>query len=695
MSKRKTSSNTGTMLELWRPPRDAGAPIGCVASTYTFAPGLFEEQCLARFLGIESDPNREDLAFMLERESLLGGVYAGVLVDYTQAGVEHSLRWDVLPVRIRSGKQHAKISLLVWQNHIRIIVASANISEPGYRTNYEVATTVDLNPDEADSEVLADAVAFLRSLISFVPGSSAQPPEIMRAEAFLKQVERQARGWKPNGRRSTIRRRLVCTLPDGRSSLEEAIETCRRRGESPHKAWIASPFFDPDKDLNRVAASLCKLMARGRNRKLRICVPAIRDNQSNGVLRIAAPISLVRTPLRYQGKTGIEILPDWDADKNHRYWHAKMLGLFADRYSALMIGSSNFTCAGMGVGHHRNAEANLLTVIDSSNREMNQLGTLWPEMEKVADPESAEWLGINENHEEEELADAPPLPAGFLSATFCAGDNRSIILRLDPACLPADWSVHAYGRQEKKLLSASDWSVAGQQQRVELTWSPLDPPEKLLIEWGEGKAFLPLNVDDSRTLPAPAQLEHMSADDMLSILAASDPSAAYRAWAKREQPSGLLDDDLDAAVPIDLNPLHRYDLQATFLHRIRRRARVLAQLRVNLEQPVWSRQSLDWRLRGFIGIEPLAERLLREVMETSPEEANEALLTLADFLIVLREIDYQPVEGALKKPEFDKVYHTFLKEMATRLANQIVTRRDLVFDEILSFWERVVKRCQE
>ena len=81
MSKRRNSSSSGAMLDLWRPPQGAKEPVGCLATTYTFAPGLFEEQCLARFLEIESEPNREDLAFLLERESRLGGVYAGVLVD--------------------------------------------------------------------------------------------------------------------------------------------------------------------------------------------------------------------------------------------------------------------------------------------------------------------------------------------------------------------------------------------------------------------------------------------------------------------------------------------------------------------------------------------------------------------------------------------------------------------------------------
>src|SRR6188474_3401871 len=198
MTKRKKTSSDETMLELWRPRQGAGDPIGCLATTYTFAPGLFDEQCLARFLEIESEPDREDLAFLLERESLLGSVYAGVLVDHTQSGVEHSLRWDVLPVRIRTGKQHAKLSLLAWSRHVRIIVSSANLTDPGYRSNHEVTGTVELTEKEANAQGLTDAITFLRRLLLLVPGASEQSPVIVRrAEAFLNQVERQVQKWNP------------------------------------------------------------------------------------------------------------------------------------------------------------------------------------------------------------------------------------------------------------------------------------------------------------------------------------------------------------------------------------------------------------------------------------------------------------------------------------------------------------------
>ena len=701
MSKRKRRGTSGVMLELWRPPPSAGDPIGCLATTYTFTPGLFDEQCLARFLEIESEPDREDLAFLLERESLLGGVYAGVMVDHTQAGVEHSLRWDVLPVRVRGGKQHAKLSLLAWSHYIRIIVASANLTEPGYRMNHEVAATVDLSPTEADGDLLMQAITFLRELLALVPGAQEGTPEVHRASTYLSQVERQADAWERPRRKAVVRQQLACTLPavrsgrGPRSSLDEAFAVCRWRGGSPHEAWVASPFFDVDDDSGRVAAALCKSMARGRTRDIRFCVPAVRDDGETAVPRLAAPKAIKTTPREYRGHVTVAVLPDVDDEENPRPWHAKMLALRGDSYTALMIGSSNFTCAGMGATSHRNAEANLVTVVErvAYRREAGSLEAIWPEMKTVADLDAAEWMGRKAENDEEEEAVALSIPAGFVSGTYRAGDERKIVLRLDPAHLPPEWRIHACGRDEGELLTESTWAATGSQSVVTLLWSPPQPPDRLLVSWDGHEAFLPLNVEDARHLPPPARLEQMSADDMLWILAAADPSAAFRAWARGQQPSDWFDTNLDSATPIDLDPLRRHDLQATFLHRIRRRARILAQLRANLQRPVWGRQALEWRLRGMIGIEALAERLVREVA-TAAGKADEALLTLADFLIVLREVDYAPSDGCLSKREFDAVFRPFLRDLAGRLQEQVAAQQSSVSPELMRFWRRVLDLCR-
>src|SRR5262249_20933584 len=149
---------------------------------------------------------------------------------------------------------------------------------------------------------------------------------------------------------------------------------------------------------------------------------------------------------------------------------------------------------------------------------------------------------------------------------------------------------------------ARTWAASGRGETATLEWPPVQSPEKLQVRWPDGEAFWTLNVEDARQLPPPARLEEMTADDMLLVLAASDPGAALRAWGKRKPADYQFYHELDPAMPTDLDPLRRYDLHATFLHRIRSRARIMALLRQNLQRPVRSVQALQWRLEGFIGI---------------------------------------------------------------------------------------------
>jgi hypothetical protein len=243
------------------------------------------------------------------------------------------------------------------------------------------------------------------------------------------------------------------------------------------------------------------------------------------------------------------------------------------------------------------------------------------------------------------------------------------------------------------MLDSLDWATAGKRDTVTVDWAPVQPPEKLRVRWHEGEAFWALNVEDARQLPPPANLEQMSADDMLLILAASDPGAALRAWAKRKGESADFEDDLDTAASTDLDPLRRYDLNATFLHRIRSRARILAMLRQNLPRPVWNIQALQWRLDGFIGIRPLAERLL--VRLTDPDgKVDEAVFTLADLLIVLHDVKYDPVDGSLDKAEFGEIYLPFLRSLVGDLDTNIGQANVRIGKEVLEFWNRVVKECR-
>jgi hypothetical protein len=710
MAKKRKSDSAVAMLELWRAPAGAGEPIGCLATTFTFQPGLFEEQCLARFLQVDSDPQREELAYLLEREANLGKAYAGVLVDRSQAGVEHSLRWDVLSVHIPRGKQHAKISLLAWENCVRVIVSSANLTEQGYRSNQEVTIANDSNVDGADQRIVADAVHFLESLIDFVPSGEGESPQKKRARAFLEQVKLLIQDWPKTSGDPSVHQALVATLPrnsvrseDARSALSETMKTCLKSG-APEEIWVASPFFDAGDGEDVTTAALCKAFVRGRTQSIYFAVPSL-VRVGTDALRLAAPKSLLITSKKHIDHIEFEVLPQTDAEGNDRPWHAKMLALrrYDDEggYAALMIGSSNFTKAGMGIGGVANAELNLLTIakLGGQSKVSKQLDRVWPEMAIVENLTEDLLLGPAQELEEEERSGVVSVPLAFVSATFRAGSNPMLTIDLDSANLPSNWLCQSLPQANWFTLAAGEWIASGSKTKVEVGWQHPTPPSRLLVRWlsndnAWSEGFLPINVECPEDLPAPPEIQSMSADDLLRILAASDPGAALRAWTKRlHRSEDGFDEDLDSAEPADLDPLRAYSLANTFLHRVRNRARIFARLRQNLERPARTKQALPWRLEGFIGVKALAERLCAEAM-TSTTNTEEALLSLIDFLILLGEVNYSHEVGTVTREQFDDIYLPFLCNLVRFLDQSVQADRARFGKELLAFWERMIKQCQ-
>ena len=58
----------GKLLEQWEAPEGAGDPVGCVATTFSFSPAFFEEECLSRFIKLETDAAEDGPLYLVERE---------------------------------------------------------------------------------------------------------------------------------------------------------------------------------------------------------------------------------------------------------------------------------------------------------------------------------------------------------------------------------------------------------------------------------------------------------------------------------------------------------------------------------------------------------------------------------------------------------------------------------------------------
>ncbi len=211
------------LLDLWSGEEAFGRPRGCVTTTFTFDAELFEEQCLARFLSIQSNPNETAKAYLIEREEKLSECFACVLVDRSHTAPDRSLRWILLPVTLpRGGVLHAKLSLLVWENCIRVLIGSANLTGPAYRRNQEVMAALDFGPEaHAPPELLLQCVAFVNQVRRFAPGSDRTEVGPQTALAtFLGDIERRARSLPP-AERADAECTLVSLVPGGTSVIDQ------------------------------------------------------------------------------------------------------------------------------------------------------------------------------------------------------------------------------------------------------------------------------------------------------------------------------------------------------------------------------------------------------------------------------------------------------------------------------------------
>src|SRR5258705_1036230 len=159
------------LLGFWERNEEFGRPIGCVATAFTFDAGFFEEQCLTRFAGVESDPTEEFAAYVVEREEKLSEVFACVIVDQGHVAPLRSLRWNLLPLRVPSGGiMHARVTILAWEHHVRVLIGSANVTPSGYQQNFENTGVLDFTPSgKTPLALLEEIIGFIEGLLVFAP----------------------------------------------------------------------------------------------------------------------------------------------------------------------------------------------------------------------------------------------------------------------------------------------------------------------------------------------------------------------------------------------------------------------------------------------------------------------------------------------------------------------------------------------
>lgn len=641
MGRRKTEQEGfGKLLDAWSPPQNAGDPVGCLATTFTFSAAFFEEECLARFLNLESEPNEDGAVHLIEREEKLAQVKcAAVLVDGRHCRGARSLRWDILPVRVGTNCMHAKISLLHWSNRIRLIIASANLTEDGYRRNQEIFGVLDYYYDtDAPLDCLMAFTDLLRRAAQ--TGRPADAPELLRSLALIEGAEDHARSWVEASiakRQVGIRIHPVVVEPGGASAFVQIRELWPEAGP-PREAVVVSPFFDTSDKIGAAHQIWSLLNQRGEAHATYRVV--CEESPADGPLVIRAPRTLLDAAPKRPGVTASVERITLEAN---RPLHAKTIWLDGNRWSGFMIGSSNFTSNGLGLAKSCNYEANLLYLVDAE-REPKKRGSLLNCVLPGEDIDAQGDVRWEEPPEDEsEITATDVLSAGFGNAILKVDKAGQLAIRLEfqadsVESLPNDWRV-LIEESDEVWLDEAQWDSQGRPQQVEKQWLEHRPPSVLRVTWkdasqGERCAWWPVIAESSNVLPPPDELRNLPLEILIEILTSARPlHRLMERYLRQRMRSG------NNGEHNEIDPHRKVDTSRFLLQRTRHVSWALAGLRARLERPVATPESLAWRLHGPVGVRALQRALVREAH--SPEEA---LFLLAELVLELRRV--RPSEGS-------------------------------------------------
>jgi len=638
--KRESSEEWRKPLSLWEAPPDAGEPLHCIATTFTFDAAFFESECLSRFLGMTTDPREgESVEYLIEREERLAASRVSVLVDRQYADEKESMRWDVLPVVVPGAIQHSKISLLCWTKRARLIIGSGNLTPPGYRENLEVFAAVDISPDEPGYvDVVQDSLGFLEKVAGYAVGRAVIAGPKQRALELIDLIRQRTRGWPPQGRGGV---RPIALFSGPGMPLFDALQEAWPSGGPPRQADVLSPFFDQSQPAAGVGESLLGVMASRGERKVDFYVD--QEPHEEGRTRLFMPHNLV-TSLQKKAKVSVRGIRTSE-ESDRRSLHAKMLVLSSDAQILWMLGSSNFTTAGYGMGARANLEANLGYVLKADSKEERDLGkSCWPPCDEPVDPDSDKLVWNPAAGDDEEDASGVILPAGFQDALY-DGKDRCLRVRLG-SDLPVRWSI---ALPDGPILARSD----DHDGQTEMSFPSEGPaiPRHLTVCWeADGqKASAPwiVNALELGSLPSLPELRNLALQDLLLVLGNSQPlHIAMRHVLKRKGQKTEMD--------VELDPHRRVNTETYLLKRTKRVALALHHLGKRLERPVATIEGLEWRLRGPVG--PLR---LAEVFRQEARTLEEARFFLAELALTLGRIRPElPAAGGLPV----KVIRAQLKE---------------------------------
>jgi hypothetical protein len=490
-----------------------GPLLGVLTTTYGMQPEFFETDFLPTFLGLGAWDDRNWTSRIAMEKHLAQMEAAAVLLDARQyCGRPRSLRVEIVPTTRKSGhpqpaKLHAKVTLIVHEKAVRLLVGSANLTEFGYRRNREVmAALVATAEKPAHAQLIQSALQGLQEILGeWLSEGSRQLVELAseRLSAWNADSEPGTAWFAWGGGPTPLWRLFLDRWP-----TNERVE----------QITIVSPFWSEEVEKGPLASLLSELKDRqalGASARVRLLAKAVADTQSSCRPELPASFgSFDPSPW------GVSV-EAWAVDPRvaseeiglgedicvTRELHAKVVLLEGSETSLAYLGSANFSRHGWGFLSNpwmANIEAGLiLPRVESWREQLRQLVPPTTGRAVLLRGDAGRQLAVPTVTQ-----DQPSWPSFLkellLSPAGPSSSDLDLVATTVPTLTCGPWRLTLTAmtdeEPEQVLLAVEPNAPRQETYRVSLTEPILNRllrEQEVLVQWWEqeeGRAY-PLNVD--------------------------------------------------------------------------------------------------------------------------------------------------------------------------------------------------------
>jgi hypothetical protein len=492
-----------------------GSMQGMVATTYELRPDFLELDFLPSVFGLGTWDDR-NWATRIALEKRLFELEAAVIFAEARRyrGRPRSLRLQLKPVVSSHGSAlHAKVTLLLFDKAVRLVVASANLTEQGYRRNREVAAVITASQNSRkDAYLISQAVDGMRSVLA--------PWITPEAEKILRSSLETLKPWMND----TTDPSASFVWSNGLSRLWRVFLNRWPAGETVSRISILSPFWSEDAGIT-LSSFLSELRAMDvldQGAEVRLFTDAFKQPDGTFIPVLPAGYATYNWKALGVRATAQAVNPEvhpvelggMEGFTGTRALHAKIVFVEGTKNNQAYLGSANFTAHGWGFlegGQAANLEAGLVLCRSNQSPVWN---TILPDV--VGKPVV---LGEGEGgtlQPPESVPDDAPWPEFVREVVLSPNPARENELELRIEVAPGSdrlgWSVatpNADGRPAKVLISSEDTQTAAVTKFLiplsAETLTCLLTEQELSISWlncPSGRPF-PLNVDADARIRLP------------------------------------------------------------------------------------------------------------------------------------------------------------------------------------------------